>query len=125
MDANSVMSSWPWAIIVVPVAVGVFKAELGRAWSAWSTYRTRAFDLDGDPFSPNDCEMLNGATGQWGPAVIEKYVMWSRPSNWGVYVTYPDGGKEHFGYPAWASIRKRTPPQRVGKRTRPQRVGKK
>ena len=109
MDKSTL--NWFWIIIILPVAGTIFRAELGKFWNAYSTYKNRAFDLDGDPNTPNNCQIFNGATGVFGDAIIEKYVFWgSMPSKWGVDVLYPDGGREHFSYSDWKLIRKRTPP---------------
>lgn len=100
-----------WIVVAFFGALAtIFKANIGRTWHAYSTYKNRQFDMDGDPNTPNPCQMLNGAKGEWGDAIVERYLFWCKPSKWGTDVLYPDGGKEHFNYDQWEAIRKREPP---------------
>ena len=107
---NSENVNWLWAVVLLPVLVGIFKSELGKLFTIWNVYRLRAFDSDGNPGSPDNVQILNSATGKWGNAIIEKYVFSLSSRRRGVYLLYPDGGREKVGYILWNSFRKRTPP---------------
>ena len=108
MDA--IANNWLLAAIVLPVLVGMFKAELGKLITSYNVYRLRSFDMDGNPGTEDRVQLLNGATGQWGDAVIEKYVFSMSAKKRGVYLRYPDGGREKVSLLAWAGWRKRIPP---------------
>jgi len=107
---NSENVNWLWAVVLLPVLVGIFKSEIGKFFTVWNVYRLRAFDSDGNPGSPDNVQILNSATGKWGNAIIEKYVFSLSSRRRGVYLLYPDGGREKVGYILWSTFRKRTPP---------------
>lgn len=106
MDVN-----WIWVAVILPVLIGFFKAEIGRILTAYNVYRLRSFDVDGDPTTADAVQMLNGATGEWGDATIEKYVFSLSSKKRGVYILYPDGGREKISLVIWAGMRKRQPPK--------------
>lgn len=97
-------------ILIIPVFLTFFKNEIGNLLKAWNVYKLRAFDLDGNPGTPDKAQLLNGATGQWGDIMIEKYVFSFSAKTRGVYIRYPDGGREKIMLVDWAKMRKRTPP---------------
>lgn len=97
-------------ILIVPVGLAFFKNEIGNLFKAWGVYRLRAFDQDGNPATSDKAQLLNGATGQWGDIVIEKYVFSISARKRGVYIRYPDGGREKIMLVNWANMRKRMPP---------------
>lgn len=102
---------WLWAMVILPVIIGFFKTEISNLLTAWNVYRLRAFDMDGNPETSDVVEMLNGAKGEWEPAIIKKYKFWAGSKKRGVYIEYPDGGEEKISFLTWASIRKRKPPK--------------
>lgn len=103
-------NDWILALVILPVLVGFFKQEIGDFLTAWRVYRLRSFDADGNPATSDVVQILNGATGEWGDAMIEKYVFSLNPKKRGVYLIYPDGGREKVSLLAWADFRKRVPP---------------
>jgi len=107
---ESLMNNWLWTLVVFPIIIGVFKTELGNIWKAWRTYQLRAFDADGNPATSDRVQLLNGATGEWGDAIIEKYKFTLNAKKRGVYLLYPDGGREKVSFLDWAGFRKRVPP---------------
>lgn len=102
--------NWFWAIIVLPMLIGMFKTEIGRIIRAWNVHRLREFDLDGNPGTENVAQILNVATGKWNDVVIECYRFTLSAKTRGIYLRYPDGGKEKVSYLTWANFRKRMPP---------------
>ncbi len=108
---NELTGNWLWVVVILPVLIGFFKTEIGRTLTAWNVYRLRAFDMDGCPGTPDRVQLLNGATGAWGDAIIEKYIFSFSAKTRGVYLRYPDGGREKVSLVAWAGFRKRTPPR--------------
>lgn len=98
-------------VLIIPVVLGFFKTEIANLITAWNVYRKREFDRDGDPDSPDKAQLLNGSTGQWGDITIEKYVFSLNSAERGVYVLYPDGGRERISLINWAKMRKRWPPE--------------
>ena len=107
---EKITGNWLWAVVVLPVLVGIFKAEIGKLFTVWNIYRLRAFDKDRDPNTPDQVELLNEATGQWGKVTIQRYIFCVSAARRGVYLLYLDGGKEKVSFLVWASFRKRTPP---------------
>jgi hypothetical protein len=101
---------WLWTLVIFPIIIAFFKNEIGNVLTAWKVYRLRSFDVDGNPTTEDRVQLLNGATGEWGDAVIEKYVFSLNAKRRGVYLRYPDGGREKVGLLDWAGFRKRTPP---------------
>ena len=101
---NSENVTWLWAVVLLPVLIGIFKSELGKLFTIWNVYRLRAFDADGNPDTSDKVQVLNGATGKWGNAIIEKYVFSLSSRRRGVYLLYPDGGREKVGYILWNSL---------------------
>ena len=110
MDA--IMNNWLVVAIIIPMVVGFFKAEIANIFTAWNVYRLRAFDADGNPATSDRVQILNGATGEWGDAVIERYKFSLFAKTRGVYLRYPDGGREKVSFLTWAGFRKRVPPSR-------------
>ena len=102
--------NWFMVMILLPVIVAIFKAEIGRIFTSWSIYRLRAFDVDGDPNTPDQVQMLNGATGEWFTVTIVKYCMWTGKAGRGVHIKYSDGAKRKFSFLNWANEPKRTVP---------------
>jgi len=102
--------NWWWATILLPVLIGFFKTEIGKMVTAYNVYRLRAFDVDGDPTTSDKAQLLNDATGKWSDIIIEKYVFSLSARKRGVYIRYPDGGKEKVPLVKWAGMRKRKPP---------------
>ena len=111
MDA--VMNNWLVVAIVLPLVIGFFKTEIGNLIIAYNVYRLRAFDADGNPDTEEPVQILNGATGEWGDVVVERYRFWAHKKERGVYLRYPDGGREKVSFLAWAGWRKRVPPPRA------------
>ncbi|MFK5952478.1 MAG: hypothetical protein QM498_05410 [Desulfobacterium sp.] len=111
MNLDGLMNNWIVIAVILPVLIGFFKSEIGGFLTSWNIYRLRAFDLDGRPDTEDKVELLNGATGAWSIAIIEKYVFCLSPMRRGVYLRYPDGGREKVSFLLWASFRKRTPPK--------------
>lgn len=107
---ETMTSNWFLVMIILPVLVGFFKTEIGNLLTAWNVYRLRAFDADGNPNTSDRVQILNGATGKWGNATIEKYKFCLSSRRRGVYLLYPDGGREKVSFIHWAAFRKRTPP---------------
>jgi len=107
---NDFTANWVMVAIILPVLAGMFKAEIGNLIKVWNIYRLRSFDEDGNPATSDRVQILNGATGVWGDAIIEKYVFSLSSKKRGVYLLYPDGGKEKVGFLTWAGFRKRIPP---------------
>jgi len=107
---NWFMNDWLIAVIILPIVAGFFKAEIGRLITSWNVYRLRAFDVDGNPATSDKVQLLNGATGKWESCIIEKYVFSLSAKKRGVYLLYPDGGREKVGFVTWAGFRKRIPP---------------
>ena len=107
MDA--LMNNWIVAAIILPVLINIFKAEIGGLFTAWNVYRLRAFDADGNPATSDRVQILCRATGEWVDATI-KYKFSLSTKKRGVYLRYPDGGREKIGLIAWANLRKRSPP---------------
>ena len=87
-----------------------FKNEIGNLLKAWKVYSLRSFDQDGNPLTSDKAQLLNNATGQWGDIIIEKYVFSFNARTRGVYIRYPDGGREKIALVDWANMRKRVPP---------------
>jgi len=112
MNLESVTGSWLWVMVLLPVLVAIFKTELGKIFTAWNIYRLRAFDLDGNPGTEDQLQLLNGATGEWSDAIIEQYVFTLSSKTRGVYLRYPDGGREKVSLITWAGFRKRIPPKK-------------
>lgn len=106
-------TSWVWSLVLFPILIGFFKNEIGNLLTAWNVYRLRAFDIDGNPDTEDVVQLLNGATGEWGDAVIERYCFCLSAKKRGVYLRYPDGGREKVGFITWAGFRKRIPPPEV------------
>jgi len=104
--------NWIVGVVILPVLIGMFKAEIGKILTAYNVYRLRSFDLDGNPDTSDQVQLLNGATGRWINATIEKYVFSLSAKKRGVYLLYPDGGREKVSFIDWAGFRKRMPPQK-------------
>ena len=98
------------AAIVLPAIVAVFKTQITNLFTAWSIYHLRTFDLDGNPDTPDKVQIMHRDTGEWIDVIIEKYLFWSTAKKRGVYLLYPDGGRERVSFIVWAGFRKRTPP---------------
>jgi len=110
MNIESQTVNWLWAIVILPVVAGFFKAEIGKLFTAWNVYRLRAFDADGNPATSDKVQILNVATGEWGDVTIKRYVFSLSSRTRGVYLEYPDGGHEKVSFLLWATFRKRTGP---------------
>jgi len=108
---DTLTNNWIIGVIILPVLVGLFKTEIGKIFTAYNVYRLRAFDADGNPSTADTVQLLNGATGEWGDAIIEKYVFSLSAKKRGVYLLYPDGGREKVSLLDWATWRKRVPPK--------------
>lgn len=106
---NEILDNWIMAAILLPALIHIFKAEIGNLFTAWNVYRLRRFDLDGNPATSERVQLLCNATGKWVDATI-KYKFSLSAKTRGVYLTYPDGGREKIGLIAWAGMRKRMPP---------------
>jgi hypothetical protein len=96
-------------MVILPVLAGIFKNEIGMLFKSWNAYRNRPFDTDGDPETPETCEILNGATGEWVPVEILRYCWSPKATKRGVWIKYADGGVEKFKLVDWADMRKREP----------------
>lgn len=107
---DELFNNWLMAVIVIPILVGFFKNEIGNALTAWNIYRLRSFDSDGNPATSDCVQILNDATGVWVDAIIEKYLFSLNSKTRGVYLRYPDGGREKVSFHTWAGFRKRMPP---------------
>jgi len=94
--------SWIWGVIVLPVVIGLFKAELGRIWNAYSVYKNRMFNV-GDI-----AEIQRGGTGQWDSVEILSYIF-NLSADAGVLLKYSDGSKEPMSLSDWGALRKRKP----------------
>lgn len=106
---DTLMNNWLIAAILFPVAAGFFKTEIGNLLKAWSVYRSRAFDVDGNPATSGRAQIMNGATGVWvDVTLVYKFSLSAKKR--GVYLTYPNGAKEKVGLMVWAGFRKRMPP---------------
>lgn len=112
MDA--IQNDWFLMIVILPVIIGFFKKEIGDFLTAWKAYRLRSFDADGNPNTSDRVQILCGATGTWVDAIILKHVFSLSPKKRGVYIMYPDGGREKIGWLVWITLRKRTHPNDVG-----------
>ena len=110
---DKINTNWFMVVILLPVFVGIFKAEIGRLFTSWSIYRLRSFDVDGDPKTPDQVQLFNGATGKWFTVIIVRYVMWTNKANRGVHIQYDDCAKRKFSFLDWNSQPRRTVP--VGK----------
>lgn len=110
MDA--ILNNWLMVAVVLPFVVGMFKAEIGRLITAYNVYRLRAFDLDGNPSTSDEVQILNEGKGEWDYATI-RYEFCLGAKKRGVYIRYRDGGKEKVSLVDWAGMRKRQPPARM------------
>lgn len=110
MDA--ILNNWLVAVVILPFVLGMFKAEIGRLITAYNVYRLRAFDLDGNPATSDEVQILNEATGEWiYVSVTFKFCLSARKR--GVYMRYRNGAKEKVSFVVWASMRKCQPPPRM------------
>jgi hypothetical protein len=99
---EKIAENWIWGMIIFPILVTYFKAEIGKSWKSWRIFKTKQFDV-GDP-----CETLNGSTGEFGSIEILEYTYGTSEKK-GVKIKYPNGAIETFGLLAWNEIRKRVP----------------
>jgi len=106
---DGLMNNWLVAAIIFPVVAGFFKTEIGNLLKAWSVYHLRAFDVDGNPATSDRVQILCDATGKWVDAKIQYRFSFSAKKR-GVYLMYPDGGREKVSFLTWAGLRKRMPP---------------
>ena len=102
------MDSFMVSAVALPVVAGIFKNEISNLFKALDAYTSRPFDTDRNPDTPEVCELLNGATGQWGKIEIERYKMSLSKSKRGVFIKYPGGQQEKISLVAWAKMRKRS-----------------
>ena len=113
-DAGS-LNSWLITVILLPIIAGLFKKEIGDLVTAWKVYKSRPFDADRDSKSPDRCELLNAATGEFVEVEIQKYVFSINRDVRGVYINHllPDGRKsaEKISLIEWATMRKRHIPK--------------
>jgi hypothetical protein len=102
--------NWIWALVVLPVVIAYFKTELGKFINAYSIYKLKSFDIDGNKNTEDKLQILNGATGSWGDVVVEDYIFFASSKTRGIYLVYPDGGREKVSFNTWSTFRVRTPP---------------
>jgi len=102
----------------VSFVVGLFKKEIATMWKAWKVYKSRPFDSDRDPDTPDRCEVLGGnAQGgtEWKEVEIVKYKMSRNADLRGVYINHLlDSGKkaaEKIPLVTWGDLRKRAIPK--------------
>ncbi|MEY2978175.1 MAG: hypothetical protein ACO3NK_02150 [Prochlorotrichaceae cyanobacterium] len=101
--------------IVLPLLAGLFKNEISNLYKAWTVYKSRPFDADRDPNTPDRCQLQSAATGEWSDITIEKYCFSLNSDVAGVYITHqlPDGktASERIPLTVWAGMRKRSMPK--------------
>jgi hypothetical protein len=102
--------NWFLTLIIFPILINFFKKEIVYLLTVYNIYRLRAFDIDGNPSTEDIVQILCIATGKWKDAIIEKYVFSFSAKTRGVYLRYPDEGREKISFLVWATLRKRTPP---------------
>ena len=99
---EQVAENWIWGMIVLPVAIGLFRAELGRIWNAYSVYKNRIFNV-GDI-----AEIPSGSSGRWVKVEILSYVF-NLSADAGVLLKYSDDAEEPMSLSDWGAMRKRIP----------------
>jgi len=104
------INNWLLAVVILPILASIFKSEIGKFFTAWSIYRLRWFDSDGNPKTSQNVQILNEMSGEWIDATIIQYKFTISNKKRGVYLLYPDGGREKLSFIKWADLRKRTPP---------------
>lgn len=102
--------SWVWLMVIVPVFATFFKTEIGKILATWNIYKLRNFDLDGNPETLDQVQLLNRATGNWFTITIERYCFSLSTKKRGVYLLYKNGAKEKVTLLTWATWRKRSLP---------------
>jgi len=103
--------NWLWITLVLPVAIGIFKNEIGRFFSDYATYQNRMFDTDGDPGTGQYCYIQSSATGEYVKIYIDDYKFGLAPSDRKV-ITFqddPDGTGNKiivvpYSYTQWKGI---------------------
>ncbi len=105
--------------VIASFIVGLFKKELGTMWTAWRVYKSRPFDSDRDPNTPDRCEIF-GENAQGGKDFEEveiiKYCFWTwNRDKRGVYINHllPDGKKapRKISLCDWGNLIKRGVPK--------------
>ena len=108
-------NSYLLGVILVPALTAIFKKEMGAFLTAWDVYRSRSFDADRDPNTPDRCQLQVGATGEWKDILIERYSMSLNKNKRGVYIRHLlDNGQtaqEKIPLLTWAEMRKRKMPE--------------
>ena len=106
--------------ILIPLLIVLLKSEITNIYKSWTVFHARAFDKDRDPNTPDSCQILNGATGQWGEILIERYSFSWDKNKRGVFVLHPVDNKlglnkewaaERIPLLVWADMRKRELPK--------------
>ncbi|MEL7315667.1 MAG: hypothetical protein AAFN08_12005 [Cyanobacteria bacterium J06559_3] len=105
--------------LLLPLALALFKREIGSLYQSWAIYNSRPFDQDRKPDTPDRCQLYNSSTGKWEDILIEKYEFSWKQDQRGVFVCHPvaiaDGSiqwaKERIPFDVWATMRKRTMPE--------------
>lgn len=107
------------ATIILPLFAILLKSEIVDLYISWTVFKSRSFDEDRDPDTPDRCQIYDEATGQWHDVLISHYAFSLDKNKRGVFVFHPVDGKlginkkwaaERIPLLAWAKLRTRKMP---------------
>ena len=109
MSNNDVQ--WFWAVIILPIIIGIFKKEISSFFNDLSVYRSRRFDDNKTPGFGQECFIQSKATGKFIKIYIYDYEFGVFPSN-RLVITHqddPDGDTNSciivpYTYVEWRSM---------------------
>lgn len=108
------LDQFPLNTLILPLLAALFKREISNLYTTWTLYKNRQFDQDGDPNTPEFCQLYNSATGGWADIKIERYLFSFDQNKAGVYILHllPDGktAAERIPFLVWDGMRKRNLP---------------
>lgn len=103
-------------IPITGLAIAAIKASFKNEINYWSeaiaAYFHRPYD-DGDPNTPDRCQIFNEGNGNWDEVIIIDYRIGLNKNRNGVYIQYVNDGyaRERVSFSRWGELRKRRCPQ--------------
>lgn len=69
---------WIITVVMVPAFIVMMKDQIIGVWQDWQLYSTRLYDSDGDPNTPDICQLCHSGTGEKFMCIVEQYIFWPR-----------------------------------------------
>ncbi|MGB2925846.1 MAG: hypothetical protein WBB82_11150 [Limnothrix sp.] len=90
--------------LLLPLLIVLLKSEIANLYKSWGVFKTRSFDEDRDPNTPDSCQVYDVASGEWRDILIVRYAFSLNKNKRGVFVLHPADGKLELNQ-KWAAER--------------------